>query len=76
MRPVSCTNTHHGVKIWQIMGWLKIQTLEYLENGTFLRNKKVLKLCLRQHILRTYSFVMEVTYNNISTRDITDNKIF
>ena len=76
MRPVSCTNTHHDVKIWQIMGWLKIQTLEYLENGTFLRNKKVLKLCLRQHILRTYSFVMEVTYNNISTRDITDNKIF
>ena len=76
MRPVSCTNTHHDVTIWQIMGWLKIQTLEYLENGTFLRNKKVLKLCLRQHILRTYSFVMEVTYNNISTRDITDNKIF
>ena len=38
MHPFSCTNTHHGVTD---LGWLKIQKLEYLENGTtFLQNKK------------------------------------
>ena len=42
------------------MGWLKIQKLEYLENGTF---KKILNLCFRWYILRSYSFVAEVTFN-------------
>ena len=33
MHPVSCPSTHHDVTDL-IMGWLKIQKLEYLENGT------------------------------------------
>ena len=48
------------------MGSLKIQNLEFLENKTiFLRNKKILKLCLRWHILRNCCFVGEVTFNPI-----------
>ena len=35
MYPVLCTNTHHDVTIWKIMGWLKIQKLEYLKSGTY-----------------------------------------
>ena len=34
MYPVLCTNTHHGATDLVNMGWLKIQELEYLENGT------------------------------------------
>ena len=38
MHPVSCTNTHHAVSDLvkngkEIMGRLKMQKLEYLENG-------------------------------------------
>ena len=46
------------------MGWLKIQKLEYLENGTelFYETKKILNLYLRWHILRSYRFVAEVTF--------------
>ena len=44
------------------MEWLKIRKLEYLEKEqTVLRNKKILNLCLRWHILRSYHFVAEVT---------------
>ena len=31
-------------------------------NITFLRNKKILNLCLRWHILRSYRFAAEVTF--------------
>ena len=36
-----CTLSHLLIlitmlQIWQIMGWLKIQTLKYLENGTYI----------------------------------------
>ena len=34
MHLVSCANTHHDVTDLVIMGWLKIQKLEYLENRT------------------------------------------
>ena len=46
MHPVSCTNTHHDVT--DLMGWLKIQKLEYLENRTqlFYEIKKILNLYL------------------------------
>ena len=37
MHPASFTNTHHDVTDLVNMGWLKIQKLEYLENGTYLR---------------------------------------
>ena len=45
------------------MGCLKLQKLEYLENGTqlFSEIKKILNLCLRWHNLRSYRFVAEVT---------------
>ena len=61
---VSCTNTHcddtdsvnHGMvkntKTWISWEW----------NRTFLWNKKILNLCLRWHILRSYHFVVEVTF--------------
>ena len=29
----------------------------------FLQNKKILNLCFRWHILRSYSFIVEVTFN-------------
>ena len=45
------------------MGWLEVQKLEYLENETiFLRNKKILNLCLKSPILRSYRFLAEVTF--------------
>ena len=49
------------------MGWLKIQKLEYLENGTwfFYEIKKILNLYLRWHILRSYRFLAEVTFYSI-----------
>ena len=34
MCPAACTNTHHDITCFVIMGCLKIQKLEYLENGT------------------------------------------
>ena len=34
MHAVSCTNTHHGVTDLLNHGIVKIQKLEYLENGT------------------------------------------
>ena len=34
MHLVSYANTHHDVTDLVIMGWLKIQKLEYLENRT------------------------------------------
>ena len=34
MHPVSCTNTHHDVIDSVNHGMVKIEKLEYLENGT------------------------------------------
>ena len=34
-------------------------------NIVFLRNKKIVDLCFRWHILRSYRFVAEVTFNVI-----------
>ena len=34
MHPASCTDTHHDVTDLEIMGQLKIQKLEYLQNRT------------------------------------------
>ena len=34
MHPVTCNNTHYDVRELVNHGWLKIQKLEFLENGT------------------------------------------
>ena len=34
MHPVSCTNTRHDVRDLVNQGMVKIQKLDYLENGT------------------------------------------
>ena len=63
MHPVSCTNAHHDTTDFINHGWLKIQTWIFWErNINFLQNKKILNLCLRWHILRSYRFLAEVTF--------------
>ena len=61
-----CTLSHVLImtsKIWWITGGLNIQKLEYLENGTYFSTKwKILNMCLRWHIFRSYRFVAEVTF--------------
>ena len=64
MHLVLCINSDHGftdfvnhemvknTKTWIPWEW----------NITFLRNKKILNLCLIWHILRSYRFVAEVTF--------------
>ena len=64
MYPVSCSNTrpditdlvNHGMvkntKTWISWEW----------NIIFLWNKKILNLCLRRHMNRSYPFVAEVTF--------------
>ena len=64
MHPVSCINTHHDIK--------DLVNHEMVENTktriswewsiTFLRNKKVLNLCLRWYIFRSYCYVAEVNF--------------
>ena len=38
--------------------------ISWERNITFLQNKKILSLCLRWHILRSYSFAVEVTFKD------------
>ena len=47
------------------MGWLKIQKtwISWERNIIFLQNKNFFDQCLRWHILRSYRFVVEVTFN-------------
>ena len=49
------------------MGWLKLKKnrISWEQNIIFLRNKKILYLCFRKHILRSYRFVAEVTFKYI-----------
>ena len=56
------------------MEWLKIQKLEYLENGTyfFYEIKKILNLCFRWHILRSYRSVAEVTFKHYYLNPLLD----
>ena len=62
--PVSFTNTHDDVTDLVNHGMVK-STKTWIcweRNITFLRNKKILNLYLRWHILRSYYFVAEVTF--------------
>ena len=49
-------------QILKIMGWLKVQP-SWERNITFPWNKEIFNLCFRCHILRSYRFVVEVTFN-------------
>ena len=64
MHIVSCTNTHHDATDLLNHGTVKNTKtrITWEWNITFLRNKKILNLCLRWHILRSYCFVAEVTF--------------
>ena len=60
MHPISCTNTHHDITDLVSHG------ISWEWNITFLWNKKILNLCIRWHILRSYHFVAEVTFKEKS----------
>ena len=57
MHRVSCSNSHHDVPDL-INHRMDILRMEY----TFLKNEKIINLCLKQHILRSCRFVAEVTF--------------
>ena len=64
MHLVSCTNTHCDVTdlvnhemVKNAKTWISWE-----RNIIFLRNKKILNLWFRRHILRSYRFVAEVTF--------------
>ena len=70
MHPVSCTNPHHDVTDLVNHGidkntktWISLE-----QKITFLLNKKILNLCLRWHIFRSYCFVAEVTFKNMQDK--------
>ena len=69
---VSCTNTHHDVTDSINHGIVKnMKTwISWERNIIFLRNKRILNLCLRWHILRSYRFVVEVTFENVGERSM------
>ena len=66
MHSVLCTNTHHDVTDLVNHGMVKNTKtwISWKQNLISLRNKKTLDLCLRLHILRSYSFLAEVTFNS------------
>ena len=65
MHPVSCTITYHD-----IIDFVNCDMVKNTKTGmscersiTFLKNKNILNLCTRLHILRRYHFVADVTLN-------------
>ena len=65
MHCVSCTNTHRDVtdlvnheNIKNIKTWISWE-----RNIIFRQNKKILTLCLRWHIRRSYCFIVEANFN-------------
>ena len=67
MHPVSCTTTHHDITDLVNHGIVKNRKawISWEWNITFLQNKKILNLSLTWHILWSYRFVAEVTFNDI-----------
>ena len=61
----SCADTH-DVLTFKFNEFIKI-IIDYLQNVTWLvRNKKILKLYLKNCIFRRYHFLVEVTNNDIT----------
>ena len=75
MHLVSCTNTHHAVTDLVNHGMIKNTKtwISWERNIIFLRNKKNLNLYFRWHILRSYSFVAEVTFKDIALAYTVEN---
>ena len=66
MHLVSCTNTHRDITDLVNHGMVKNTEawISWEWNIIFLWNKKILNLCFRWHILRSYCFVAEVTFKD------------
>ena len=64
MHPVSSTNAPRDVTDLLNHGMVKNTKswISWERNITFLLNNKVLNLCFRWHILRSYRFAAEVTF--------------
>ena len=75
MHHISCTNTHHDLTdlVNHAIVKNKITWISWEQNITFLRNKKILNLSLRWHILRSYRFLAEITVNACNNPIYTDN---
>ena len=78
IHPVLCTNTHHDVtdlvnheRVENTKTWISRD-----RNITFPWNTKNVNLCLKKHILRSYHFVAEVTFNCIAQQKSCTGKIF
>ena len=71
MHLVSCTNTRHNVTDLVNNGMVKNTKtpITWERNITFLRNKKIINLCFRWHILTSYDLVVEVTFNVKATNN-------
>ena len=70
--PVLCTNTSHDVTDLANNGMIK-NTKTWISrewNMTFLKNKRILNLCHKWHILRSYRFVVKVTFKVGSSKSI------
>ena len=61
---VSCTNTYRDVRDLVNHGIVKNAKtwISWQRNIFFLQNKKILNLCLKWHILRSYCFAVELTF--------------
>ena len=66
MHLVSCTNTHRDVTDLVNHGMFKNTKtwISWERNIIVARNKEILNLCFRWHILRSYRFVAEVTFKH------------
>ena len=66
MHLVSCTNTHCDVT--NLVNHRMVKNtktwISWERNIIFVLNKKILNLCFRWHLLRSYHFVAEVTFND------------
>ena len=72
MHLVSCTDTHHDVKA-SVNHEMVTNTKTWpsrKRNIIFPWNKKILNLCLRWHLLRSYRFEAEVTLNTMLKNSI------
>ena len=65
---VSCTNTHCNFTDFVNHGMVKNTKtwISWERNIMFLQIKKILNLCFRLHILRSYRFLAEVTFKHFT----------